>query len=80
MCLSWWSVSPKTYEHWRSKGQLILPHPESLRRYKNCLQQEPGIQDHMLQWMRQEADRHGLEAEQRVGGLIFDEMSIQVST
>lgn len=32
----------------------------------------------MLSWMRREADRHDLEAEDRRGGIIIDEMSIQV--
>jgi hypothetical protein len=28
--------------------------------------------------MRQEADEQGLKAEDRMGGIIFDEMSVQV--
>lgn len=78
VCLSWWSCSPKTYNSWRSTGTLLLPHPNTLRQFKNCIQQKAGLHDDQLQWMRDEADRQGLTAEQRCGGIMFDEMSIQV--
>ena len=37
-----------------------------------------GIHDDLLAWMRKEADRHELDEQDRQGGLIMDEMSIQV--
>lgn len=40
----------------------------------------PGFSDDMFQWMRKEADSNHLDADDRRGGLILDEMSIQVNT
>ncbi|ELT87513.1 hypothetical protein CAPTEDRAFT_190460 [Capitella teleta] len=44
---------------------------------KNIIEQPPGLNRKHLWWMRAEADEHGLKPDERVGGLIFDEMSIQ---
>jgi len=60
-------------------GALILPHPNTLQAVKNSQPQKPGIHDEQLQWMKDEADRLKLSVEQRRGGVMFDEMSIQVN-
>lgn len=57
---------------------MVLPGETKLREYKNCVTQDPGIQDNVFVWMHDEADRLKLSEEQRHGGIIFDEMSIQV--
>ena len=76
-CLAWWCKDPKMYEYWRENGQL-LPHPKTLAAYKNCLQQKPGLLPEMFRWMRQESERLGMTDDLRSGGIVFDEMSIQV--
>ena len=43
----------------------------------NCIV-TPGLNDDMLLWMKKEAERNGLQDEDRRGGIILDEMSIQV--
>ena len=75
-CLSWWVRDPMMYLYWRHEGQL-LPHPDTLRKHKNCLEQKPGFIPDMFTWMKQEGDRLGLQDHQRVGAIIIDEMSIQ---
>lgn len=55
-----------------------LWHPNSPGEYKNCLQLDAGIHDMILEWMKQESDNQGLTDEQRIGGVVFDEMAIQV--
>jgi hypothetical protein len=62
--------------YWRAKGQL-LPHPDTLRKYKNCLQQKPGFLPQMFDWMVQESERLNLQQHDRVGTVILDEVSIQ---
>ena len=76
VCLSWWARNPKSYMYWRAKGQL-LPHPDTLRKYKNCLQQKPGFLPQMFDWMVQESERLNLQQHDRVGTVILDEVSIQ---
>lgn len=78
LCLGWWACSPKTYEAWRDQGVLILPCASLLKQYKNCLQQTPGLHDDHLHWMKAEADRLKMKDAHRCGGIMFDEMSIQV--
>jgi hypothetical protein len=76
VCLSWWVRDPDSYTRWRTNVQ-TLPCPNTLRKYKNCLQQKPGFNENLLTWMKQEADRINLKPYQRVGGIVLDEMSIQ---
>lgn len=53
---------------------LFLPSESLLQKYKNCIQQSPGINHSMFEWLHVESER--LKSEKR-GGLILDEMSIQ---
>ena len=76
ICLAWWVKDPRSYNMWRNSMQ-CLPCGDTLKRYKNCLQQKPGLSKSMMAWMRKEADRAGLKPHQCVGGLVLDEMSIQ---
>jgi hypothetical protein len=56
---------------------MILPSQNLLRKYKNSIHQEAGINTGMLAWMSKEAMIKILPPEGYQGGLIFDEMSIQ---
>ena len=42
-CLSLWARSPRGYEDLRKSKLLILPCPTTLRYYKNCVDQKPGL-------------------------------------
>jgi hypothetical protein len=45
--------------------------------YKNSLKQEPGFDESIFLWMHEEANRLGMDENARIGGIVFDEMSIQ---
>lgn len=62
-----------------SKALGILPHPSLLQRYKNRVRQDSGIVPELFDWMHREGERFKLTAKERKGGLIFDEMAIQVN-
>ena len=50
------------------------------RRYKNSCQQEPGINSEVISWMDSVWKEKGSAgAYEREGGLIFDEMTVQVN-
>lgn len=50
-----------------------------IRRYhKNSVNQEPGWNHKMISWCQKEAKQHDLKPEDYWGGLILDEMKIQV--
>jgi hypothetical protein len=66
-----------TYAYWSKHGQ-VLPHPSTLKKYKNIIKQKPGFIQDMFLWMRNEAEQLGLETNDRAGAIILDEMSIQV--
>lgn len=74
ICLTLWNRSPQAYVSLVDSGVLVLPSISLLQKYKNCFEQTPGLNDHMLQWMFNEAKR--LKVDMR-GGLILDEMGIQ---
>ena len=71
-----WTRSPKAYLN--LKQTLRLPSIMQLQRYKNFVNQQPGIQLQNLQWMHLEAERRKLSVNGREGYLVFDEVSIQV--
>jgi hypothetical protein len=56
---------------------LVLPSQSLLRRYKNSVQQAPGITPDNLNWMKKEADKQSTSEFGRRGGILLDEMSIQ---
>jgi len=45
--------------------------------YKNAIKQDAGFDDACFEWMHEEALKNGMDEEHCVGGIIFDEMSIQ---
>ena len=69
--------SPTAYEN--LKSVLRLPSGRLLHRYKNYVNQEPGIVPENLHWMLLEADRIKLSARGRKGFIVFDEVQIQVN-
>lgn len=56
---------------------LVLPSEYLLVLYKNCVNQITGFNDEVFTWMHNEAERLGIPQDDRVGGLIIDEMAIQ---
>lgn len=46
--------------------------------YKNSCSQNPGLNESVGKWMAQEADKKRIGLEGREGGIILDEMSMQV--
>jgi len=76
-CLQLYNRSPKSYELLQSSKLLILPSKSVLILYKNSLKQDPGFDNSVFQWMHEESNRLGMNEDARIGGIIFDEMSIQ---
>ena len=76
-CLQLFNRSPKCYEMLLDSKMLVLPSKSVLIMYKNALKQEPGFDSSMFEWMQEEANRRGMEDNERFGAIIFDEMSIQ---
>ncbi len=72
-----WARSGRVYSDLKSQG-LDMPSVSTLRRRKNTIKQGPGINRDMLQLMHQEAEKLGLDESSRSGGLMWDEMSLQV--
>ena len=58
----------------------VIPCPLTLIKYKNRVKQQTGINKEFLQKMADEADLLVVPKSGRVGGLIIDEMSIQVGS
>ena len=58
---------------------LLLPSGRLLQLYKNSIRQEPGINNEVFALMKQEADKRGLDQNARRGGIMLDEMAIQVN-
>ena len=79
LCLSIWNRSPEAYKDLRASGMLVLPSGRLLQMYKNSCAQNPGLNEAVGQWMAMEASKRKLGPEGREGGIILDEMAIQVS-
>ena len=77
LCLTLYCRSPRGYSELRNSNFIILPSQNLLRRYKNSVYQEAGVNSDMLDWMANEATMKGIPPEGYQGGLIIDEMSIQ---
>ncbi|CAB4043602.1 Hypothetical predicted protein, partial [Paramuricea clavata] len=77
LCLSIWNRSPEAYKELRESGVLVLPSGRLLRMYKNSCSQNPGLNESVGQWMRQESIKRRIGPEGREGGIILDEMAIQ---
>lgn len=77
MCVDLYTHSPDSYA--KLSVHFPLPSGKHLLRYKNFIDQKPGIQPPNLEWMYLESKRRNISAVGRSGFLIFDEVSIQVS-
>lgn len=55
-----------------------MPSENHLALYKNSIDQKPGVLKEMLKWMKDEAALRKLPPHGYCGGLICDEVSIQV--
>jgi hypothetical protein len=55
-----------------------MPSERLLCMYKNSLPQKPGLNLKMLEWMLFESKRSKLPLHAVEGGLLFDEMAIEV--
>lgn len=78
VCLQLYNRSPHCYEVLCESKLLILPSKSLLILYKNSIKQKPGFDEEMFHWMHIEANRQNISEHERYGGIIFDEMSIQV--
>ena len=57
---------------------LKLPSGRLLQYHKNITSQEPGCNEDVLQWMVHEAEKKNIGTAGKTGGVILDEMAIQV--
>ena len=55
-----------------------IQHDFCFRYYKNAVGQEAGWNYEMIQWCKREAERQTLNPEDYWGGLVLDEMKIQM--
>ena len=78
LCLSIWNRSPEAYKELKASGMLVLPSGRLLQMDKNSCAQNPGFNESVGNWMAMEAAKRKLGPEGREGGIILDEMSIQV--
>ncbi|KAH3748000.1 hypothetical protein DPMN_182437 [Dreissena polymorpha] len=69
--------SPKAYGLLEQSKILLLPSKSVLILYKNAIKQDAGFDDACFEWMHEEALKNGMDEEHCVGGIMFDEMSIQ---
>ena len=78
LCLYVWNRSPEAYSELSQSGMLRLPSGRLLQYYKNAVPQHEGFNEEVLQWMEQEASKIQLSEHGKCGGIILDEISIQV--
>ena len=57
----------------------MLPSGRLLQLYKNSIKQEPGLNKEVFKLMRQEAEKKKITKIEKRGGVMLDEMSIQVT-
>ena len=77
MCLSLWIRTPHSYQNMIDSGMLILPSGRQLRRYKNCIPQESGVNDEIFRWMNEAAKEAKIPKNGYSGGLHHDETKVQ---
>ena len=76
--MSIWNRSLQTYNELKSSGMMVLPSGRLLQMYKNSVKQEPGLNQEVFKLMTQEANKRKIGLMGRRGGIMLDEMSIQV--
>lgn len=57
---------------------IILPSNRLIRYYKNSVYQESGWNEQVIEWCAKEASRQELKPHEYWGGLLIDEMKLQV--
>jgi hypothetical protein len=57
---------------------LKLPSGRLLQYHKNITSQEPGCNEDVLQWMVHEAEKKNIGTAGKVGGVVLDDMAVQV--
>jgi hypothetical protein len=77
LCLDIYSTSQKAFD--TLKKHLILPSKRLIRYYKNAVPLSTAWDPEVMLWAKNEADSLKLTEKDRWCGLIFDEMTIQVS-
>lgn len=68
---------PRLYQDLRQNG-FTLPSESYLRQRRNIIRQTPGVTNDMMQLMKAEAEKLEVSMAGRCGGLMFDEMAVQV--
>lgn len=77
LCLSLWCRSPKNYTILKDSKVLVLPSDNTLRIYKNSVDQHAGFNKDVFNWMKEAAQKHVSGGNGMHGGIALDEMSIQ---
>ena len=76
MSLDVYTRSPVAYAN--IQQTICLPSVKHLQRYKNFINQVPGIVEENMHWMVLEAKHRKLSANGHCGFIVFDEVQIQV--
>jgi hypothetical protein len=74
LCLSIWNRSPEAYKELKESGMVVLPSGRLLQMCKNLCCQNPGLNESVGNWMRQEAIKWNIGPEGKEGGVILDEV------
>lgn len=77
LCLNMFIRSPKMYDDLKDSKALVLPSTRHLRRFKNYIKQEPGINREVFSWMYHAAIHAHLPSHGWAGGLLHDETKVQ---
>nr|CAB3262795.1 uncharacterized protein LOC100183340 [Phallusia mammillata] len=72
-CIEFYCRSPAAYEHIRASDVLTLPSPTTIKRYRNFIKPQPGINQMSLD----EIERVSTSVSELVGFLTLDEMKIK---
>ena len=76
--MSIWNLSPQAYNELKSSGMMVLPSSRLLQMYKNSVKQERGLNQEVFKLMRQETNKRKIGLMGCTGGIMSDEMLIQV--
>lgn len=77
--LRWYLRDKGSYLTAREEGTFgNLPCATTLKKYKNLIPSKPGINNDFLAWMSSDAKKKSLPKNGWLGGLLVDEMAIQV--
>ena len=77
IALSLWLKSPQAYYEMQASKCIFLPSGRQLQRYKNAVNQVPGINIQVLEWMYHAAKDAKIPDYGYAGGLVHNEAKIQ---